>query len=285
MKFCPKCGFQLEDHANFCPKCGSKQPDSQVVEQPVQEVKAAPVNNPQPQQQTKSPSQRYNDLVKNDEVFREIVLVRRKKYLFELTTLLFVIPWLVALLTPVALLNGINVSTQGAQILSVAGLSTPLEVNPYFLITLDALRTKYDLIPGGGLNASFAVIALIVGIIFTVLSVLMPILKAFTGRGYVLKMYEEGKVKALIKETVRPYWYGGLLCIFVATPSLNLYLSAANAEYEAGKTYIFGEMEEITSGFIAVVVVALIVAAIIITLNAVLGHVFSRKLKEYEKNL
>ena len=72
MKFCPKCGNELPDEANFCPKCGAKQPDAQVVEQEIEEnvSQINPTIEKSPQNQEESPRQRYNNLVKNDEVFK-----------------------------------------------------------------------------------------------------------------------------------------------------------------------------------------------------------------------
>ena len=275
MKYCPNCGVELPDEANFCPKCGAKQPSVQVeaVEKPASQVASAPAA---ATNQQASPRQRYNDLVRNDEVFKEIVSFRRKKYLFELILASFFITWIVAMYTPVAVYSGDGANS--------AMLTYPYKVSPYALIYLDTLAGKSDLAPGG-LSSSFAIVMMIAGWIFLVLFIALPLIKAFTGRGYVLKLYEEGKAKELIKESLRPFWAGALMNIFVLTPSLNLFIIATDPVYKDGDNYIFGKIASIPSGFITVVIVAVLITALNIAATVVLGNIFSKKLKEYLKRL
>lgn len=285
MKYCPNCGAQLPDEANFCPKCGAKQPNVQVnevVEEPAPQVAPAPAT--QPQNQEVSPRQRYNDLVKNDPVFKEIVTVRKKKYLFELIFLVAFISWLVCMFTPVALFNGIDATADGVSMMNAIGKTLPHKTNAYDLIAIDALAGNKALSPSG-LSAVFATFFMIAGPIITALLVAMPLIKAFTGRSYVLKLYEEGKAKQLIKETVSPYWVGGAFNIIMITPALNLFLSTNGEEYKDGKTYIFGRVEGLTSGFVTVIIVVVLLTAISIAATAVIGNLLSKKLKEYAKNL
>lgn len=279
MKYCPNCGAELPDEANFCPKCGAKQPNVQIekaVEEPAPQ--AAPVS--APINQETSPRQRYNDLVKNDEIFKEIVTFRRKKYLFELIFVSFFISWLVVMFTPVAVYNGHNVSSQGIYMLTY-----PYKVSPYGLIQLDILAGNKALAPGGLSNA-FAVVIYAAGFIFLALMTAFPLIKAFTGRGYVLKQYETGKVKELIQESIRPFWAAALLNIFVLAPSINLFMIATDPVYKSGEDpYLFGEIESIPSGFIVVIIVAVLMTAANIAASVVVGNIFSKKLKEYLKNL
>ena len=283
MKYCPNCGAELPDEANFCPKCGAKQPDAQVekaVEQPAQ----APVA--QTPNQEASPRQRYNDLVKNDELFKEIVNVRKKKYLFELICAAFFITWLVAMFVPVAKLTGNEMSAEGAYILSGLGITLPHEFGPYDLIELDTLSGNKALTPGG-LNSVYAVMMMIIGIILLVLSIGFPFIKAFTGRSYVLKQYEEGKVKELINESTKPFIVGSLFNIIVLVPSINLFIATndINYVYKDSSRYIFGEMESIPSGFIAVIIVSLIMTALVLAASIVICKLLSRKLRELAKNI
>ena len=124
-----------------------------------------------------------------------------------------------------------------------------------------------------------------VGWIFLVLFIALPLIKAFTGRGYVLKQYEEGRTKELVKESLRPFWAGALLNIFVLSPSLNLFFIATDPVYKEGDTYLFGEIESIPSGFITVIIVAILITALNIAATVVLGNIFSKKLKEHLKSL
>ena len=280
MKYCPNCGAQLPDEARFCTSCGSKQPDAPAVAEA--QPQAAPAV--QPVNQEKSPRERYSELYKNDEVFREIVNVRRKKYLFELIFAVCLISWIVCMFTPVALFNGHNATEQGAMIMSSIGKALPYKTNAYDLIALDAAAGNKALTPGG-LGSVFAGLFMFFGPVIVALSVAMPLVKAFTGRGYVLKTYEAGKVKELIKETVMPFWAGGAFSLIMIVPALNLFVSSNGEEYKDGKTYLFGEIESIPSGFVAVIIVVVLLTALSIAATAVIGSLITKKLKEYAKNM
>ena len=288
MKYCPKCGNQLPDEANFCPKCGAPQPSVQqpsVQQAPTpHEIVTQPNVNSQPLNQGNSPRERYNNLYKNDEVFKEIVLYRRKKYLFELINIVFIITLLVSLLTPVALFTGINATSEGAQMMSVVGMSLPYEACAYDLIELDLLSGNKALAPGS-LNNAYAIVTVIFGVIFSILLVVFPIIKAFTGRGYILRQYEAGKAKQLIKESMQPFVFGSLLNLMTLVSPLNFYIIASNAEYKDGKTYLFGEITGIQSGFITVIVVAAIITIVSLVLNILISNLLGKKLKGYYKNL
>ena len=283
MKYCPNCGAQLPDEARFCTSCGSKQPDTPAVaESPAQPAQPSPA--PQQVDQQKSPRERYNELYKNDEVFREIVKVRKKKYLFELIFAVCLISWIVCMFTPVALFNGHNATEQGIMIMNSIGKALPYKTNAYDLIALDAAAGNKALTPSG-LNSVFAGLFMFFGPVIVALSVALPLIKAFTGRGYVLKTYEAGKVKELIKDTVNPFWSGGAFSLIMIVPALNLFVSTNGEEYKDGKTYLFGEAESLPSGFVAVIIVVVLLTALSIAATAVIGSLISKKLKEYAKNM
>ena len=284
MKFCPSCGSQLVDEAKFCPHCGAKQPNMVdnggngplVFEQPKG-------NNIQPViNQEKSPSPRYNDLDKNNELFRTAVNARRKKYLFELIFIVFIIPFIVALTTPVVLFTGINATGEGAEMMSAVGMSLPYQASAFDFIEIDALSGSKAIAPGS-MSAVFSVMELIFGIIFSLLLTAMPIIGAFTGRGYVLKLYESGKMDQLYKEIVQPPFGGGVFCLMPLVAPMNLYVSSMNVKYEAGKTYLFGEIQGITSGFIAVVVVAVLTTVLSIVGVVVANAINTKKFKAIYK--
>ncbi len=284
MKYCPNCGAQLPDEARFCTSCGSKQPDAPGAAQPQPQAQPQSAPVAQPVNHEKSPRERYSELYKNDEVFREIVNVRRKKYLFELIFAVCLISWIVCMFTPVALFNGHNATEQGAMIMNSIGKALPYKTNAYDLIALDAAAGNKALTPSG-LGSVFAGLFMFFGPVFVALSVAMPLIKAFTGRGYVLKTYEAGKVKELIKETVMPFWAGGAFSLIMIVPALNLFVSSNGEEYKDGKTYLFGEIESIPSGFVAVIIVVVLLTALSIAATAVIGSLITKKLKEYAKNM
>lgn len=284
MKYCPNCGAQLPDEARFCTSCGSKQPDAPGVAQPQPQAQPQPAQVTQPVNQEKSPRERYSELYKNDEVFREIVNVRRKKYLFELIFAVCLISWIVCMFTPVALFNGNNATSEGAMIMSSLGKALPYKTNAYDLIALDAAAGNKALTPGG-LGSVFAGLFMFFGPVIIALSVALPLIKAFTGRGYVLKTYEAGKVKELIKETIQPFWAGGAFSLIMIVPALNLFISSNGEEYKDGKTYLFGEIESIPSNFVVVIIVVVLLTAASIAATAVIGNLISKKLKEYAKNM
>lgn len=288
MKFCPKCGNELPDEANFCPKCGAKQPDAQVVEQEIEEnvSQINPTIEKSPQNQEESPRQRYNNLVKNDEVFKEIVTVRRKKYLFELIFLVFIISWIVAMFTPVAKLTGEEMSSNGASILGGLGIAVPYEFSPFDLIELDTLSGKSALTPGG-LSSAYAVMGMIIGIVLMILSAGLPVLKAFTGRSYVLKQYEAGKAKELIKETSNPYFAGAFFNIVVLIGSINLFASTSDIKYEYkdSSRYIFGEMASLPGNFVVVIATSVILAVLTLVASIVVSKIMTRKLRKFALDL
>ena len=283
MKYCPSCGKQLPDEAKFCPSCGAKQPNmgndggnNVVVNSQPEICSAQPIN------KEKSPRERYNELFQNDEFFKTVVVTRRKKFLLEFIFILFIVPWLVSLFTPVVLFTGNNATGEGAQMMAAVGMGLPYQASAFDFIEIDALSGSKAIAPGS-MSAVYSVVELIFGIIFTALLAAMPLIGAFTGRGYVLKLYEGGKVDQLYKETVQPPFAGGVICLMTLVAPMNLYLSSMNAEYESGKTYLFGEVTGITSGFIVVIVVVVLTAVLSIA-GVVIGNaIASKKLKTLYK--
>lgn len=283
MKYCPSCGSQLPDEARFCPNCGTKQPQMEESPEPA-ESDFAPEPQVLIQNPEASPSQRYRDLIRNDAVFKEIVVVRRKKALFELIFLVALISWIVSMFVPVALFNGYGATVDGAMTMDALGMTLPHKTCAYDLIALKAAAYNYELTPSG-LNSVFATLFAIIGPILIALIVVFSLIKAFTGKSYVLKQYESGKVKELIKETVNPNIAGGFFSLAMIVPSLNLFLSANGEEYKDGKTYFYGEIEGIPSGFVAVVIVIVLLTGMAIAGTIVIDNILSKKLKEFARNI
>ena len=230
MKFCPKCGTPLQDDDKFCPKCGTPQPG--VVAQnnePQVENKEAPLSENKPNNQNMSDGERYDYLMEHDETFHELVMYRRKKYLFELTYVLFFISYIVAMSVPVAYLNGVNVHPTGQYMLAY-----PYGVSPFTLNYLQSIKGHYKLNPGSLSNA-ITVVSMVMGIIFTLLCIAMPFIKAFTARGYVLKQYEQNK-KQIIQESMKLTAAPAILNLAMITPSLYIFFNVSLSEYKANTT-------------------------------------------------
>lgn len=290
MKFCPSCGNKLADDARFCNKCGAKQPELETsssseealvhheeVETRHEEIR----EERRDETRSLSPRERYDRLIKEDECFREIVKANRIISLTGLKQLLVTVVWLVALLTPVAVFTGINMSTYGANLLNTLGKTTPLPFSPFDLIGYNTMKAGTRIDPNNQLTSLFPMTFLIVGIIITVLFVLTALLNTFTRRGYFLRTYEAGKKVELIKSLCRVNWAPSLFAIFVFVPSFQVFLNASTMEYKDDKTYLFGRIEPLQSGFVTVCIVAGIVFAILLASSIVITKLATKKLRSY----
>lgn len=286
MKFCPKCGTQLVDEARFCPKCGAPQPDMG----PVEEVKSEPIPFrhddpvPQPQQVAASPRERYNNLMQNDEMFRDTTKVVKKVSMLSLINILFLVPFLFNLFMNVGVFTGVDVGDPSAA--SAANMNFPVEYNALTIRTYSTVAKTLgkSLTPGNSL-ASNPVVYVVIPLGF--LFVAFVFLTAFLGksRGYLLKTYEkpDGK-KALLKEARNgPFLLGGFMALFSFGVPVSTYASSMDLDYAPDKHYIFGRVDGLTPNFITLLVINLIFFAIMVVSQLVLSAVLNRKLKKYRE--
>ena len=301
MKFCPKCGTQLPDEARFCNKCGAPQPDfaneAPIAPQPAQSQpqvqQQAQPQMQQPMQQPANtqmtPSQRFNHLFKTDERFKDIVKGLRRGGLINLFNLLFIIPFMVCMFTPVGAFTGVNVS--GAGHYAFEGLGVTSFPYGYSAFTIRSFAsamsaTGYKLTPDDALKGQS--ITTMMSFIFCFLFFALMVVVSLVGnpRGYILKTYEkENGYKELIQRATGgtiflfgPFYAAlGLIC------AIFTYVNSTGQKYKSGDNYYFGEVTGLKEGLITCIVVASIFIVIMLVAQIVLKKAMNSKLKRYLK--
>ena len=287
MKFCPKCGNQLPDDAMFCNKCGAPQPGMEAPkeEAPVREetplVNASEVARPAPTPvaAAATPRERFNYLMENDEDFRCIVKATKKSRFLNLINLLFIVPWLVCMFTPIGMFLG-GMDSAGDSILQTLG-GIPYSYSVMTLRPLITAAGKYSLTPGNGLNNPMGLLAFIFGFIWIAFMVLMSILGVSNGQ--ILKIYEgpDGKRK-LIQNSTRntAFLHGPVYSFFSLCTAFVYWFNSKDLNYSNGKNYLYGPAVAIDTGLITCAVVVGIFIVIMIVPQIVLKIVIFRKVRQ-----
>lgn len=283
MKFCPKCGTQLVDEARFCSKCGAAQPNMEnapapqpVAPQPTPQQNAAPSNNGQ-----MTPGQRYNYLKQNDERFRGLTKVIFFLKFVGLVNILFIIPWILSFAIPIATFTGVNVSDVGANLWMASKKPIPWSFNNFDLAYTIIPWTKgsnIKLSPDSALQGTIMPqILMVFGYLFTVLIVLTSLLG--NPRGYVLKTYDKDEGQTLYKNIKgNTTWLIGPSYAVVSLASvIATYINCTDLKYEAGKTYLLGEIAPLQSGLITCIVVTVIFVAIMVAVPLVIRSLLLKK--------
>ena len=288
MKYCPKCGTPIDDEAKFCPKCGTPQPG---FEAPRSEVKVEEPAEYNILNDTKvSDSEKFKYLMENDEMFRDIYQVSRKKRFFNFINLLYLIPFFVCMFSPIGVFTGNNVHPDGASIFSAMGWSFPHSFSPMTLQSIKSLMGNKALCPNSSVNGAIPIILFIFGLI------LIPLIAVFTAIGtpksYYLKTYQKpigGKAELLhFGKQNNGFLMGIIGCIFGFIASFNIYVGISDLDYakayerSGGKLYLFGEISEISSSFITGIVLTVIFMVLIVVGIVVPSAIVIKKLNKYQ---
>ena len=282
MKYCPKCGTELNDDASFCTKCGAKQ--EVFKPEPMSEYQQNPLED-----KNMSDSEKFRYLMDNDEKFRDIYTVSRKKRFFNFINLAAIIPFLVCLLIPIGMFNGIKVSDVGNNIFSSMGYTFPHTFSAFSIFGIKQLAGNYSICPGDNLNGIMGLICFIFGWILFVLNAV------FTGVGtpksYYLKTWQkEGGQAELMKfaKQNNGYLVGVMGIFFGFAPMLTTFMAATNIDYakayskNGGKVFVFGEVSELPSGLIIGGILAILFMVVIIVTISVLTSLVTKKLNKYQ---
>ena len=278
MKYCPKCGAPLEDHLKFCTKCGAPQPGLEVKQE---ENRIEEETEVKQEERPLSDRERFNNLLKTDERFKNIVRASKLAGLFTLINFLFLIPFFVNLFTPVGAFTGVDVSSQGMTYFNALGIN-------YFPHGYSAMSIRkfcafakaggWKITPDDALKGQTALIIFIFGLVFSALLVVI----AVVGRpnGYLLRTYEKqnGHIE-LIKAIKSPfsYVYGAAFVVVSAIPAVGTYVNSTGLNYKDGH-YVLGQVTGLKSGLATVIVVSLLFISLIIAANIVLRVIFVNKL-------
>ena len=291
MKFCPKCGAQLVDEARFCSKCGAPQPNMEnnpapqaepVVEQPIPqpEVVQQPVG-------SMTPAQRYRYLKQNDERFKDTIRVIFLLKFVGLISLLFIIPWLVNYLTPVGTLTGYNPSDVGANMMYYSNKQFPYNFSVFdlsFTFIPWAKTGNYKLTPDNAIgNNIMPTVLWYFGWLFMVLIALVSMLGM--SKGYVLKTYEQDEGKALFKQlkSNSTWFFGPAYALISLIMPVMTSINCKDLDYEPGKVYLLGEVEQYKPGLITCIIVTLIFMGIMLAGSIVLRKLLFKKIEKYYK--
>lgn len=296
MKYCQYCGSQLDDSAKFCPNCGAAQPEFKPKPAVKEEDKPEPISeeNMVPYTESEdfkrmSDGEKFNYFMENDEKFRDIYQVSRKKRFFNFINLAFLIPFFVCLFSPIGVFTGVNVHPDGAAIFNGMGWSFPHTFSPMTLQTIDKLTGNKALAPNS-INGVIPILLFVFGL------VLIPLIAVFTAIGtpksYYLKTYlrPNGGAAELLKfgKQNNGFMMGAIGVIFGFVGMLNVYISISGINYEkayqnnGNKLYLFGEISELSSGLVTGIIVSIIFLVLIIVGIAVPTSLVTKKLKKYQ---
>lgn len=297
MKYCQYCGTQLEDSAKFCPNCGAEQPEFKAKPQPATEEKPEPISeeNMVPYIESEdfkklSDGEKFNYFMENDEKFRDIYQVSRKKRFFNFINLAFLIPFFVCLFSPIGVFTGVNVHPDGAAIFNGLGWSFPHTFSPMTLQSIKNLMGNKALCPNSSVNGVVPILLFVFGLI------LIPLIAVFTALGtpksYYLKTYlrPNGGAAELLKfgKQNNGFMMGAIGVVFGFMGMLNIYTAISGINYEkayqnnGGKLYLFGEISELSSGLVTGIIVSVIFLILIIVGIAVPTSLVTKKLKKYQ---
>lgn len=302
MKYCPRCGAQLDDAANFCPKCGARQPDATVAA-PIQreevKVNQEPVstsNIPSSNVNQTSPSgesdrDEYQRMIKEDPKFAAIMKATTIANLVSLSNILFIIVAIVFLATPFLILTGIDASGEGSMYAETYLLrSLPTSVNRVegqaLVIWSDTIGKAFS--PNSSLDASLKSFTIISEILIPVLSgvmILAALLNALP-KGYRFRTYKTDNGKTLYNayKKEQKWLMGVMVSLMFAAISVIQYIGWNDLEYKDG-TYYYGVMMADQTNFIATIIVAVIISAMILAANIVVKIITMKKLKPlFEEN-
>lgn len=287
MKFCPKCGEQINDDAKFCPKCGALQPGFEAE----QKVEPAPQQNYDVLSDPKvSDGDKFKYLMENDEKFRDIYQVSRKKRFFNFINFIYLIPFFVCTLSPIGMFTGANVHPDGAAIFDGLGWSFPRTFSPVTLQTYISLMGNKALCPNSGVNGIVPILLFVFGLI------LIPLIAVFTALGtpksYYLKTYlkPNGGQEELLKfgKQNNGFFMGIIGTIFGFMAMLNIYIGVSGINYQkayqnnGGKLYLFGEIAGLQPSFVAGIILAIIFLVLIIVGIAVPTSIVTKRLNKYQ---
>ena len=236
-----------------------------------------------------SDGEKFNYFMENDEKFRDIYQVSRKKRFFNFINLAFLIPFFVCLFSPIGMFTGVNVHPDGAAIFNGLGWSFPHIFSAISINTIKNLAGNKALAPGS-VNTAIPILLMVFGL------VLIPLIAVFTALGtpksYYLKTYlrPNGGAAELLKfgKQNNGFMMGIIGIIFGFFGMLNIYISVSGINYEkayqnnGGKIYLFGEVSGLSSGLIAGIIVSIIFMALIIVGIAVPTSLVTKKLKKYQ---
>ena len=295
MKYCQYCGTQLDDSAKFCPNCGAAQPEFKA--KPVEEDKPEPISkeNMIPYTESEgfkrmSDGEKFNYLMENDEKFRDIYQVSRKKRFFNFINLAYLIPFFICLFSPIGVFTGVNVHPDGAAIFSGMGWSFPHSFSPMTLQTIDNLTGNKALAPNSSINGVIPILLFVFGLILVALIAVFTAIG--TPKSYYLKTYlkPNGGAAELLKfgKQNNGFLMGAIGVIFGFMGMLNVYISISGINYEkayqnnGGKLYLFGEISELSSGLVTGIIVSIIFLVLIIVGIAVPTSLVTKKLNKYQ---
>ena len=288
MKYCPNCGTPLEDEAKFCQKCGTLQPGFEAPKsvEKAEEPKEYNILN-----DTKvSDSEKFKYLMENDEMFRDIYQTSRKKRFFNFINFLYLIPFFICTCSPIGFFTGNSVHPDGASIFEAMGWSFPHSFSPITLQSIKSLMGNRALCPNSSVNGIVPIMLFVFGLI------LIPLIAVFTALGspksYYLKTYLKpitGKAELLqFAKQKNGFFIGVVGCVFGFIAMFNVYIGIAGLDYakayenNGGKLYLFGEISDLTSTFIAGTIVTLIFVILIIVGIIIPSAIVTKKLNKYQ---
>lgn len=269
MKYCMKCGNPLPDDAKFCVKCGTPQEDVDNEEQVMPEdPQAAP--QPQAVPATLSPGERFKQYCEKDEGFKVVTKAVKMVNLGGLVNVLFLAVSLIALLVPIGVFTDYMKDGIPAVFSSVT------------------LRTFYNaaggkLSPNSGLNGLSGMIMIIFTFPFTVLLVMTAIFGRT--KGWMLKIYETKGLQQLIKElkSSTVFLIGTIFSLAPLGIMITNYVTAKNLDYSEhpASNYMFGRIDPLPGGFIAALIICIILILIMLGVGILFRVLFNKKVSKY----
>ena len=273
MKYCPKCGKEMDDDAKFCPKCGFVQPDNSDAH-----------IEPQQNLEGMTDPEKFNYLLNNDEKFRDIYTITKRKKFFNFINLLFFIPMLVCLFTPIGVFTGANHDPVRG-ILAYPEVFSAFTIREYF-----DLAGKYTLYPNSSSSVGiFPLMLFILSFIMAALFVLTAVLG--TPKSYYLKTYlkPNGDAELLKWAKQNTIWIiAVMMCIVSFMAMLSVYINISDLNYQKwytdhGTIFIFGEISTISGALVGPIVTTIMFTTMIVVGGVLSNSLMTKKLREKYK--
>lgn len=281
MKFCPKCGQQLDDDAIVCPRCGASQENSSNAVYSTKFKDSPTVSKSVEQSDSSQQHIEINPEIYNDPSFSKYYKLRKIKSLLSLTMILIIVNVILVLFLPFFTFNGVNVGDP-TLISSYPVTFSIVEHFKYgFMHDTGANNLYFNFAPESIVNMPAIVLAL--GAIVPAVIALMGLASAIPSKKGLATALTVSKkqVKRHLNMLVHSI-LGGFAGVMSIATFIYMHSVMQNVEYvyTDGRRYALGEIIETKGMFAAGLSVSIITTLIVVATGIVFNIIFVKNLEE-----